>query len=104
MASNPLNSISTQQLSIDARKAVDAALIKHKLQGLKPDTGATMIPPGLLGFVLRAADLDKKSLSEVQALAGDVAKPLKGATPATFIHGGHIIIGFVAEGVTLFKE
>ena len=105
MASDRVTSISAKQLAPEVRKAVDAATAKHKLQGVKIDGGVALIPPSLIGFILRDADLQQKTLSDLQALAADVAKPLKGAMPATYIHDGHIIIGFVAESaITLLRE
>jgi hypothetical protein len=54
------------------------------------DTGIAMIPPWIIGLVLRASELEERTLADAQQAAADVVKSLpeqERRTPVTFSHG-----------------
>lgn len=99
-----VKSISAQQLA----KEVKAAVAKNEeLKGTVVDPQVGMLPPWVIGLILRPGELENRSISEVQKLAAGVAKSLpsaRGRTPATLVHGGHIILGFVEDPVATIIE
>jgi len=99
-----LNSISAKQLSAAVAKAAEKST-HLKAAKAKELTFATIRPP-IIGFILR--DLEAKaSLGELNQLASDVAGSLGAGTAkaAAFVHGGHIIMGYVEEpSITVFTE
>lgn len=97
-------SLSASRMTGDVRKAVDAALVKHKLQNLKVGDGMA-ISSGIVGFIITDAELGKRSIADVTGLASSVATALKGGEPATIIKGGHIIVGFMPPaGIASIKD
>jgi hypothetical protein len=106
--SDRAKSISAKQLSGEVQTAVHKVLANHKaLTGIKVDPGFVLYPHLIFGFILRK-DLSKIPIGELQALAGDVVKALPtaaGTSPAAFIHGGDITLGFVPDvNLTTFHE
>jgi hypothetical protein len=100
-----VKSISAQQLAKEVKTAVAK---NERLKAAIVDPKVAMIPPWVIGLILRPRELGDRSLGEVQELATDVAKSLpsaRGKTPAALVHGGHIILGFVEEPVaTTFEQ
>ena len=102
-AAKPL-SLSASRMTSDVRKAVDAALSKHKLQNLQVGDGLA-ISSGIVGFIVTDNELGKKSIADISGLAASVATSLNGGEPATIIKGGQIIVGFMPlTGVASIKD
>jgi len=98
-------SLSASRLKSDVKKAVDAAVSKHKLQNLKIAEGMAISHHGIVGFVISDGELGKTSIADISVLANSVATALKGGEPASMIKGGHIIVGFMPPaGITAIKE
>lgn len=100
-----LNSISAKDISGAVRAAVKKSAALKEIKATQPSI-ANIRPP-IMGFILRDADVKNVSMSELTKVASSVAKSLSSgkATPATFAHGGHIIIGFVEDAsFSVFKE
>jgi hypothetical protein len=96
--------------SISAKKLADevkAAVAKNEtLKGLVVDPKVVMIPPWIIGLILRG-ELESRPLGQVQKLAAGVAESLpsaRGRSPAALVHGGHILIGYVEDPVETFFE
>ena len=103
--SGKLNSISAKEISGAVRKAAEKSAALKAIKAIEP-TVATMRPP-IWGFILRDAEAKSIALGELNHLAGEVAGSLGAgnAKAAAFVHGGHIIIGFVEEpSITLLRE
>jgi hypothetical protein len=102
MVMGNLNSISAKQLSSAVKKAAEKST-HLKITKAPELTLATLRPP-IIGFILR--DLEAKaSLGELNQLASDVAVSLGAGNTkaAAFVHGGHIIMGYVEEpSITVF--
>lgn len=101
-----LASISRKELSDKVKSAVDQAIRHPRLRGLQPE-GAVVIPPWLIGFILRDAELKERGLADVLSVAAEVASAAggAGAQPAFYHQGGHVIMGFFPENpVNLIKE
>lgn len=100
-----LTPISAKQLAAEVPKAVEAALKRHPKIGGKLEPGFVYLPPWICGFILRDAALDKATLAETTALAGDVAKSLKGADATALIRNKLLICGFIPEPpIPIFRE
>jgi hypothetical protein len=100
-------SISAKQLSTEVQAAVKKALASNPALKGTPLEPKFVVSPWLIGFILRELELKDKTFTQVQTLATDVAKLLpaaKGKTPATLIHDGHIIMGFIQEKLLEFGE
>lgn len=103
MAVRP-NSISTKDLSEAVRTAVQNITTLKEIKAV--DASFASIPWPIVGFILRDADVNSASMSDLNKLAGSVAGALSAekATPATFAQGGHIIVGYVADAsFSVFK-
>lgn len=102
-----IKSISAKQLSAEVQAAVKKALAANAaLKGI-PAQPKFVMSPWLIGFILREADLKNRTFGEAQGLATEVAHFLpsaRGQTPATLIHNGHIIMGFIREKMLEFEE
>jgi len=100
-----VKSISAQQLAKEVKTAVAK---NERLKAAIVDPKVAMIPPWVIGLILRPRELGDRSVGEVQELATDVAKSLpsaRGKAPAALLHGGHIILGFVEDPVaTTFEQ
>jgi len=102
-----IKSISARQLSSEVQAAVKQAIASNA--ALKGTTAQAkfVMSPWLIGFILREAELENKTFGQAQGLAKDVVNLIpsaKGQTPATLIHNGHIIMGFVPEKPLAFEE
>lgn len=76
-------SLSASRLTSDVKKAVDAAVSKHKLQNLKITDGMAISSHGIVGFVISDGELGKTSIADISGLAASVATALKGGEPAS---------------------
>ena len=93
-----LNSISAKDIS----SAVKAAIQNSKtLKGVTAtDVSLATLRPPIIGFILRDLDVKETSMSEINSVANSVATKLgHGASAASFVHGGHVIIGYVEDAV-----
>jgi hypothetical protein len=102
-----ITSISARQLSAEVQTAVKKALSNNAALKGTPGQPKFVISPWLIGFILRELELKNKTFGDAQGLASDVARQLpaaKGQTPATLIHDGHIIMGFIQEKLLELEE
>jgi len=102
-----IKSISAKQLSAEVQSAVKKAISNNAALKGTPAQPKFVMSPWLIGFILRELELKNKTFGEVHALATDVAHQLpaaKGQSPATLIHNGHIIMGFIQEKLLEFEE
>jgi hypothetical protein len=102
-----IKSISAKQLSSEVQTAVKKALASNAALKGTPAQPKFVMSPWLIGFILREAELKNKTFGDMQGLATEVANLLpsaKGQTPATLIHDGHIIMGFIQEKLLQFEE
>ena len=102
-----IKSISARQLSSEVQTAVRKALASHTALKAATVQPKFVMSPWLIGFILREADLKNKTFGDAQGLATEVASLLpsaKGQTPATLIHDGHIIMGYIQEKLLQFEE
>ena len=102
-----IKSISARQLSSEVQAAVRKALASNAALKATPVEPKFVVSPWLIGFILREADLKNKTFGDAQGLATEVASLLpsaKGQTPATLIHDGHIIMGYIQEKLLQLEE
>jgi hypothetical protein len=95
-----IKSISAKQLSGEVKTAVEKALAGNAAFKGVPAQPKFVISPWLIGFILREAGLENKTFGQAQGLAEAVVNHMpsaKGQSPATLIHNGHIICGFIQE-------
>jgi hypothetical protein len=99
-----VKSISAEKLAAE----VKAAVAKNAtLRAAVVDPKVVTFPPWIIGLILRPGELENRPFGEVQKLAAGVAESLpsaRGRTPATLVHGGHILIGYVEEPVITTLE
>lgn len=98
--------MATKPLSISAseiKNAVSKALQKNA--ATKSISAGEMAMANfhhpIIGRIIRDAALANQSAASLQKLATDITKSIpaaKGATPATLVHDGYIITGFIDPG------
>jgi hypothetical protein len=100
-----IRSISAKEISGEVEIAVRKALAANEaFKGVKVESKFVMTP-WLIGFILRELELQNKTIGDVGALAGEVVRSMplvKGNQPATLIHDGRIICGYIQRELMEF--